>query len=245
MAKQKLKRFAEFSAYEHTFDFAYHLKGKWRAEVFHNNNPIVLELGCGKGEYTVALAEVYPEKNFIGIDIKSNRMWVGARKALDKQMHNVAFMRAIMHRIHELFEVGEIDEIWITFPDPFVRIRSAKHRLTHTRFLRLYQQILKPDGIINFKTDSDELFAFTMHMLSHLNITPDITDYNVHANPLADAMLKNVRTYYENLFMAKGKTIKYTRFKLNDFTEEKAIAYENWYEAERLKLVEQGKSTGI
>lgn len=245
MAKQKLKRFAEFSDFQHTFDFAYHLKGKWRSDVFKNNNPIVLELGCGKGEYTVALAEVFPEKNFIGIDIKSNRMWVGARKAIAKQLNNVAFMRAIMHRIHELFDAGEIDEIWITFPDPFVRIRSAKHRLTHTRFLRLYQQILKPGGVINFKTDSDELFAFTMHMLSHMHITPEITDDNVHANPNAEPMLKNVRTYYENLFMGKGKTIKYTRFNLNQFTEEKASAYEAWYEQERVKLVAQGKSTGI
>jgi tRNA (guanine-N7-)-methyltransferase len=150
-----------------------------------------------------------------------------------------------MHRINELFAVGEVNEIWITFPDPFVRIRSAKHRLTHTRFLRLYQQILKPEGIINFKTDSDELFAFTQNMLTHLNITPMVVDYDVHANPKADPMLKNVRTYYENLFMGKGKKIKFTQFKLNQLTELSAKAFEDWFETERLKLVEEGLSTGI
>lgn len=245
MAKQKLKRFAEFSAFEHTYDFAYDLKGKWRTEVFKNNNPIVLELGCGKGEYTVALANEFPDKNFIGIDIKSNRMWVGARKAKEQNRTNVAFMRALMHKISELFAVGEVDEIWITFPDPFVRIRSAKHRLTHTRFLRLYQQILKPGGIINFKTDSDELFDFTQNMLTHLHIKPQVIETDVHANPNAEPMLRNVRTYYENLFMGKGKKIKFTRFTLDTLTEEKAQAFENWFEEERLKLVAEGKSTGI
>lgn len=245
MAKQKLKRFAEFTKFPHTFDFPYQLKGKWGSEVFNNTNPIVLELGCGKGEYTVALAEAYPDKNFIGVDIKSNRMWVGANKALEKGMNNVAFMRAIMHRINELFDAGEVDEIWITFPDPFIRMRSAKHRLTHTRFLRLYRQILKLGGDINFKTDSDELFAFTQNMLQHLQITPQVVEFDVHANPTAEPMLKNVRTYYENLFMAKGKTIKFTRFTLDYFAEEKAQQFEAWFEQERLKLVTEGKSTGI
>lgn len=245
MAKQKLKRFREFSEFDHTFDFAYDLKGQWRSKVFKNNNPIVLELGCGKGEYTVALANEFRDKNFIGIDIKSNRMWVGASKAMEQQLNNVAFMRAIMHRINELFDAGEVDEIWITFPDPFVRIRSAKHRLTHTRFLRLYKQILKPGGIINFKTDSDELFSFTMNMLGKLHINPLVTETDVHANPLAEPLLKNVRTHYENLFMKKGKTIKFTRFSLDGLTEERAKAFEDWYEEERLKLVAEGKSLGI
>jgi tRNA (guanine-N7-)-methyltransferase len=205
----------------------------------------VLELGCGKGEYTVALAQEHPEKNFIGIDIKSNRMWVGAKKALDNNMNNVGFMRALMHRINELFAPGEVSEIWITFPDPFVRHRSAKHRLTHTRFLRLYQQILKSGGVINFKTDSDELFTFTQNMLQHLSITPEVIDYNVHTNPNAEPILKNVRTYYENLFIGRGKTIKFTRFRLDDLKEDKAKAFEDWFEAERLKLIAEGKSIGI
>lgn len=245
MAKQKLKRFKEFSEYGHTFDFAYDMKGKWHSDVFKNNNPIVLELGCGKGEYTVALAKEFPGKNFIGIDIKSNRMWVGASKAIEQNLSNVVFMRAIMHRINELFDASEVDEVWITFPDPFVRARSAKHRLTHSRFLRLYKQILKPGGVINFKTDSDELFSFTINMLEHLHIKPLVVETDVHANADAEPLLKNVRTHYENLFMKKGKTIKFTRFKLDELEEEHAKQFEDWFESERLKLVAEGKSTGI
>lgn len=245
MGKKKLQRFEAFANFSNTFDFAYDLKGKWKQDVFHNNNPIVLELGCGKGEYTVALAQHFPNKNFIGIDIKSNRMWVGAQKAIDNRMSNVAFMRAVMHKIDLLFDAAEVDEIWITFPDPFPRMRSAKHRLTHTRFLRLYQKILKPGGAINFKTDSDELFDFTLLQLEHLQITPEVIDKNVHANPNADSLLKNVRTHYENLFMAKGKNIKYTRFNLNQFTEEAATAFENWFEQERQKRIEAGESQGL
>jgi len=245
MAKQKLKRFAEFAQYGHTYDFPYHLKGNWHKEVFKNNNPIVLELGCGKGEYTVELAKQFPNKNFIGIDIKSNRMWVGANKALDENLTNVIFMRALMHRINELFEKNEIEEIWITFPDPFIRIRSAKHRLTHPRFLVLYQQILKPQGCINFKTDSDELFAFTLNMLQKIEIKPNLVLNNVHQNQDADWWLKDIRTYYENLFMAKGKTIKFTQFCIDELNQDRIAKFNNWFEAERLKLMAAGKSTGI
>ena len=160
-------------------------------------------------------------------------------------MSNVGFMRTLMDRISELFAPGEVSDIWITFPDPFLRHRSAKHRLTHTRFLRLYKQILKPGGVINFKTDSDELFAFTQNMLQYLDITPEIVEYNVHANPEAEPMLKNVRTHYENLFLKKGKTIKFTRFKLDNLQDEKAVGFEAWFENERLKMIAEGKSMGL
>lgn len=237
MAKQKLKRFAEFSSFTHTFDFPYELRGKWKQDVFRNDHPLVLELGCGKGEYTVALAREYPDKNFTGIDIKSNRMWKGAGVALEDGLKNATFMRALMHRITELYAPGEVDEIWITFPDPFPRARSAKHRLTHTRYLRFYKEILKPGGLINFKTDSDELFTFTMDMLERLGITPLNTFWNVHQDADAPGYLKNIRTYYENLFMKKGKAIKYVQFSLDDFTEEKAVAFEEWMEVERQKEI--------
>lgn len=245
MAKQKLKRFEAFTNYNNTYHFPYELKGKWHSRVFKNNNPIVLELGCGKGEYTIALAQEFKNKNFIGIDIKSNRMWVGATEAVEKNVSNVIFVRALIHRINELFNEGEVSEIWITFPDPFLRIRSAKHRLTHTRFLRLYQQILVNNGAINFKTDSDELFAFTQHQLGMLGIIPQTLHLNVHNDNTAEPLLKNVTTYYEKLFRAKGKTIKFMQFNLTNFTLAKAELYESWYEAERLKLVAEGKSVGI
>ncbi|MBW7844684.1 MAG: tRNA (guanosine(46)-N7)-methyltransferase TrmB [Bacteroidia bacterium] len=245
MAKQKLKRFAEFATMPNTFDFAHQLKGKWNTEVFKNNNPIVLELGCGKGEYTLALAHLYPNKNFIGIDIKSNRMWVGAKKALEQNQMNIAFLRIVLHKIHEFFEAGEVSEIWITFPDPFVRIRSAKHRLTHPRFLQLYKQILHPEGLINFKTDSDELFSFTQIMLSKIGIEPILVETDVHGNPNAEPLLKNVRTYYENLFSAKGKKIKFMKFSLLNLSTDHITKFEEWFEAERKKLVALGHSTGI
>lgn len=222
MAKDKLRRFAEYTSFNNTFDFAYELRGKWRDEVFKNQHPIVLELGCGKGEYTVALGREFRDKNFIGIDIKSNRMWKGASIAHAENLSNVAFLRAVMHRIHELFDENEVDEIWITFPDPFPKLRHAKHRLTHPRFLQLYKQVLKPGGIINFKTDDTDLFEFTIDMLPKVGITPIEIDRDVHANPNANPHLKNIRTYYENLFMGKGRTIKYTRFRLDDYDPQKA-----------------------
>lgn len=245
MAKQKLKRFAEFSSWDNCFDFPYEIKGKWNKDVFKNSHPIVLELGCGKGEYTVALAKRYPDKNYLGVDIKSNRMWVGAKMAKEENLTHIAFMRAIMHKIDTIIGEGEADEIWITFPDPFLRSKSAKHRLTHTRFLRLYKKILKPGGTIHLKTDSDDLFTFTVNMLQHLGIKPIALEEDVHGNPDAPEILKEVKTYYERLFMNKGSTIKYISFNLSSFSEEQAVVFEEWFEQERLRRVALGLSTGL
>lgn len=233
MAKDKLRRFAEFKSFNNTFDFPYELKGKWRSTVFKNNNPLVLELGCGKGEYTVTLGKEFADKNFIGIDIKSNRMWKGAGIAMDENLTNIAFTRAVLHRIDELFDTHEVDEIWITFPDPFPKMRHAKHRLTHPRFLTLYQKILKPDGVVNFKTDDPDLFQFTVEMLPQVNVKILELDWDVHNNPHAHPHLKNIRTHYENLFMGKGRTIKYAQFHLNDFDKQKGVLFEENMEAER------------
>jgi tRNA (guanine-N7-)-methyltransferase len=228
MAKDKLKRFAEYASFQNTYDFTYDNKGKWNELVFDNNQPLTLELGCGKGEYTVTLAREFANRNFIGIDIKSNRMWKGAGIAVSEKLNNVAFLRAVLHRIDELFAPDEVAEIWITFPDPFPKLRHAKHRLTHTRFLRLYKKILKPGGIVHFKTDDTDLFTFTVNMLSQLGIFPNVVDWDVHHNPTAHAHLKNIRTFYENLFMGKGRTIKYCQFTLDGLNEEKAAEFENY-----------------
>ncbi len=236
MPKDKIRRFAEFKLFENCFDFPYQMKGKWRSDVFKNNNPIVAELGCGKGEYSVALAEAFPEKNFIGIDIKSNRMWRGAGIAKEKQLHNVAFVRMLMYKITEIFDTGEIDEIWITFPDPFPKLRHAKHRLTHPRYLRLYKQVLQQNGIINFKTDSDELFAFTVDTLPQIGISMKQKIDDVHGTPDAASYLKEIKTYYEKKFMAAGKKIKFTQFSLDNFDEKKAEIFETKLEAERKQL---------
>jgi len=213
MAKRKLQQFAEFTSFTNTFDFAREMKGKWNAEYFKNNHPITIELGCGKGEYSVALAQAFPERNFIGIDIKSNRMWRGAKTGIENNLHNVAFMRASIHLIEEFFDNNEVSEIWITFPDPFPKDKHDKHRLTHPRFLERYKKIIKPDTIINFKTDDDGLFQFTIETLEQQKIKPLQVIWDVHHSDEADEYLKNIKTYYEKLFSGRGRTIKFLKFK--------------------------------
>ncbi len=215
MSKDKLRRFAEFKAFSNTFDFAYEMKGKWKQQYFKNENPLVLELGCGKGEYTVALAREYHNKNFIGIDLKSNRMWKGAGIAMEEKLPNVAFMRAIVNKITELFDAHEVDEIWITFPDPYPKKKHAKHRLTASNFLTLYKTILKKEGVINFKTDDTDLFQFTLDTLQELQIKPLDTNWDVHGNSNSHPHLREIKTHYEKLFMGRGRTIKFTKFNLN------------------------------
>ena len=216
MGQDKLRRFAEFAQMEHCFDFPYHLKGKWSAEVFKNDKPIVLELACGKGEYTVNLATEHPDKNFIGIDIKSNRMWKGAGAALEQGLSNVAFIRVLVEKIALVFEENEVSEIWITFPDPFPKDRHEKHRLTHPRFLDLYKQIIKPEGLIRFKTDDDALFEYTLITLEQVNIKVDEVIRNVHQDLHPYEELRNIKTHYEKLFSSKGRTIKYCQFSLDN-----------------------------
>lgn len=214
MAKDKLRRFAEFLNFPNCFDYPKHLKGKWKQEYFKNNNPIVLELACGKGEYTVALAAAFPEKNFIGIDIKSNRMWVGARMALAAKQENAAFARLIIEKLEEHFEKGEVSEIWITFPDPFPKDRHEKHRLTHPRFLKVYQEVLPTNGLINFKTDDDGLFNYTEELFKQLGIVPIQVVRDVHGTEEADAYVRDISTHYEKLFRGRGRTIKFMKFLL-------------------------------
>ncbi|MCF8253307.1 MAG: tRNA (guanosine(46)-N7)-methyltransferase TrmB [Bacteroidia bacterium] len=216
MAKDKLRRFAEFLEFPNCFDYPKELKGKWNSEYFKNNNPIVLELACGKGEYTVNLAEAFPEKNFIGIDIKSNRMWVGARMALNAGRKNVAFARLIIEKLEEHFEKGEVSEIWITFPDPFPKDRHEKHRLTHPRFLKVYKEVIAEKGLMHFKTDDDGLFTYTEELFAQLGIKPIELVRDVHGTEEADAYVRNITTHYEKLFRGRGRTIKYMKFILPD-----------------------------
>jgi len=212
MGQKKLKRFAEVKTFTNFHEYPQGMAGQWK-NFFNNTHPIILELACGKGEYAVGMGRLYAQKNFIGIDLKSNRIWVGAKKALEEQLSNVAFIRTQIDKLPNYFEAGEIEEIWITFPDPQLRTSKAKKRLTHPRFLRLYQKVLKPGGIVHLKTDSPDLYEFTKMVaeLYGLKITCDMNDVSAH--PHVDDLLK-IKTHYEKLDIAGSSRIYYLRFQI-------------------------------
>lgn len=216
----KLQKFADFENFSncHTFLFSdlekgSALKGNWREKVFKNNAPVVLELGCGKGEYTVGLAQRHPEKNYIGVDIKGNRIWTGAKTALEKKLPNVAFLRTRIDFIDHSFIEEEVDEIWITFPDPQPQKTRARKRLTHPVFLQRYRKFLKPTGILHLKTDNTGLYEFTMEVLKEEKCRVHFSTDNLYANcPEERKELTEIKTHYEALFTAKGEDIKYVCF---------------------------------
>ena len=224
MGKNKLARFAENKILPNVFQPTreealnnYTLKGKWRSEVFKNHNPIVLELGCGKGEYSVGLAKSFPNKNFIGIDIKGARFWFGAKEAVEKNLNNVAFLRTQIELVDCFFDHDEVDEIWITFPDPQIKYRRTKHRMTHPDFLDRYKKILKKDGIVHLKTDSEFLHGYTLGLLQgqgHEIISAHHDIYGAPEYEPGTPLLREIKTYYEGLFSAKGKTITYLKFRI-------------------------------
>lgn len=199
---------------EEFFNIEYRLKGKWASEFFKNNRPIILELGCGKGEYTNELARAYPESNFIGIDIKGARMWRGAKTALEENINNAAFLRTRIEWLGSFFAKDEISQIWITFPDPQLKERRAKKRLTGTFFLNTYKEILKPGGKVHLKTDSWELYDYTRKILGY-NSSEIIEDYSdVYSLENIEPIL-TVKTHYEKIFLKEGKKITYLQFGLD------------------------------
>lgn len=212
MAQKKLKRFAEISTFPNVLQYPPDMPGKWH-EFFDNHNPITLELACGKGEYAIGMAELFPNRNFIGVDLKGNRIWVGAKKSLQQKLMNVAFIRTQIDRISTYFNKGEVEEIWLTFPDPQLRTSKAKKRLTHPKFLRMYQQFLAPTATINLKTDSPSLYRFTKWVidLHQLELLDDIA--NVYAQPEVSEVLQ-IKTHYEALDIAGTNTVHYLRFRL-------------------------------
>jgi len=230
MGKDKLKRFADVAKYknvleptwEESMNQEYYLKGKWAADFFKNDNPIVLELACGGGEYTVGLARIHPDKNFLGIDIKGNRIWKGATIALNDGLDNVGFLRTRIDFIENFFSENEISEIWITFPDPQKQSNRARKRLTHTMFLDRYRKFLQAEGSVRLKTDSTFLYEFTQLVIQEnkLEVLVDSSDiYNELLPPQPDSMLSKelgINTFYENKWLKEGKLIKYLEFKLAD-----------------------------
>lgn len=221
-SKNKLKRFKENESFGNVIqpvrdelvkqEFA--LKGAWNSAFFKNNNLLVLELGCGKGEYTVALAQQYPDKNFVGIDIKGARFWRGAKTAVETQLNNVAFLRTQIELIEFAFGNNEVDEIWITFPDPQIKYKRTKHRMTNMEFLERYKRILKPDGIVNLKTDSEFMHGYTLgllHGLGHEILYANHDVYNNHGSP---DEVTSIQTFYEGQYLKQNKPITYIKFKL-------------------------------
>jgi len=188
------------------------IAGNWNT-FWKNNNPVILELACGKGEYAIGLGKLYPTKNFIGIDLKGNRIWVGAKKALQQNLNNVAFLRTQIDQVSSYFSAGEVKEIWITFPDPQLRRSKAKKRLTHPKFLRLYQQFLVPGGLIHLKTDSPDLYAFTKLVIELYNCRLH-TDYDNTYNEDGISADLQIKTHYESLDIAGSNRIHYLCFSL-------------------------------
>lgn len=214
--KNKEQRIADIRVFSNVFEYEHfseedNLKDKWHSEIFRNQNPITLELACGKGEYSVGLARRYPRKNFIGVDLKGPRIWVGAKKALKHNLENVRFLRAYIDHLENFFSKNEIDEIWIIFPDPY--LKKERKRLTSPKFLNIYRRVMKPGGLIHLKTDSETLFDYTIEVIrdEQCDLVEKIEDvYRDSRN----SELVGIQTFYEKMHLEKGKTIRYVSFRL-------------------------------
>ena len=222
-SKNKLKRFKENISFknviqptrEELIDNGFEYKGKWGELFFNNNNPIVIELGCGKGEYSVELAKLYPEINFIGIDIKGARFWRGAKIATDNEIANVAFVRSQIELVDKIFSRNEISEIWITFPDPQIKFKREKHRLINLNFIELYSKILVPNGIINLKTDSEFLHGYILGLIKSTDFLELIySNHNIYNNTGAPKNAVSIQTFYESKFLKQGKPITFVNFRV-------------------------------
>lgn len=211
--KRKLERFAEIATFNNAFQKDCELKGKWNAEYFKNENNIVLELGCGRGEYSVALARMFPEKNFIGVDVKGNRIWRGAKTGLEENLTNLAYLRAQIELLPDYFAENEVSEIWITFPDPQPQISREKKRLTSPRFIENYRRIVKPNSIIHLKTDNEALYLYTLEILDQMKINPITKTNDLYSSDILSEILE-IKTTYESKYLREGKKITYLSFKL-------------------------------
>ena len=219
MSKGKLAKFADMAAFPHVFEYPFsvvdevpfEMKGHWNEQFFKNDKPIVLELGCGRGEYSVGLGRLFPDKNFIGVDIKGARMWSGAKESAETGMTNVAFLRTNIEIIDRFFAPGEVSEIWLTFSDP--QMKKATKRLTSTYFMERYRRFLVDNGLIHLKTDSNFMFTYTRYMVEHNHLPVEVMTDDLYHSGLADEIL-SIRTYYEQQWLDRGLHIKYLRFRL-------------------------------
>jgi tRNA (guanine-N7-)-methyltransferase len=223
-SKNKLKKFIENESFQNVVQPSrdqliskkFNFYGKWKELVFKNTNPIVVELGCGKGEYTINLAKLNPDKNFIGIDIKGARFWRGAKTAVESKLNNVFFVRTQIELLNYIFKINEIDEIWLTFPDPQIKFQRQKHRLTNPSFLSIYNKILKPDGIVHLKTDSEFLHGYTLGLLEGMSIKPLASNHDIYKNRNAPDEVVDIQTHYESIYLKVDKKISYLSFSFNE-----------------------------
>ena len=220
-SKNKLKKFNENLKFENLFQPErieliknhFHLKGSWK-DYFNNDHPIILELGCGKGEYTCSLAKKYPNKNFIGFDIKGARIWSGAKQSLQKKLKNTCFIRSQIELLEFFFSENEISEIWITFPDPQIKIQRQKHRLVNLKFLNIYKKIIKPQGIVHLKTDCEFLHGYALGLIDGLKLKIINSNHDIYSNNNAPEDAINIKTHYEKIFLSKNKKRTYLSFTL-------------------------------
>lgn len=221
-SKNKLKRFQENETFKNVIqpsrdellEGRFLLKGSWRKDFFKNENPLVLELGCGKGEYSIALAKEFPQKNFLGIDIKGARFWRGAKTAIEENIGNVGFIRSQIELVDQLFKENEIDEIWITFPDPQIKYKRTKHRMTNPEFLQKYKKILKPEGTIHLKTDSEFMHGYTLGLLHGQGHEILQANHDVYKNIYSPKEVVGIQTFYEKQYLEQGKPITYIQFRI-------------------------------
>lgn len=219
-SKNKLKRFIQNESFsnviqpkrEELLSKNFNYKGNWNSLYFKNNNPIIIELGCGRGEYTVNLAKLNPDKNYIGIDIKGARFWRGAKTSIDEKLDNVVFLRTQIELINLVFGKDEVDEIWLTFPDPQIKYQRTKHRLTNPFFMNLYKKILKNKGIVHLKTDSEFLHGYTLGILKSFSVNLIFSNHDIYKNNNAPDEVINIKTHYEKLFLESNKNISYLSF---------------------------------
>ena len=216
MGRSKLYKFEAITHMDHVFDKDPKYRGSWAKDFFGNENPIVLELACGKGDYARGMAERFPEKNFIGIDLKGNRLYTGANLALSSQLKNVAFIRTQIDHLEEYFEPNEVDEIWITFPDPFLKNSKHKRRLTSEKFIRIYRKVLKPEGFINLKTDSPQLYQYTKEVIAEMNLHTVRDCADVYLAGIQETELFGIQTYYEQNHLLNNRTIHYLKYQIDD-----------------------------
>lgn len=221
-SKNKLKRFRENETFsnvvqpsrEEILSGDFPLKGRWREDFFKNEKPLVLELGCGKGEYSVGLARLHPEKNYLGIDIKGARFWRGAKTALEDGLDNVGFLRTQIELVDLIFAEGEVEEIWITFPDPQIKYKRTKHRMTNSEFLQKYKKILKPGGVVNLKTDSEFMHGYTLGLLHGEGHEVLQANHDVYKNDYSPKEVIGLQTFYEKQYLEQGKPITFIKFQI-------------------------------